>query len=282
MLGYVLRGVTVGLVALCLAPRPAAAQTPSPMQEWQYSGGIALYKLYVPDPPRWQIETGAALEPRPLYEGSNSFRVLVGPVLDVRYRDIAFLSVGEGLGWNFLRGDHYRVGIALGYDLGRLARDDLDHLKGLGDVSSAPVAKLFGSYVMSKSFPLVLRADLRQFGGGANGLVGDLDAYMPLPGSSDRLVMFAGPSVTFATRLHMQTLFGVNPAQAASSGYPDYMAHGGYESAGFGFTATRFIRTHWLINADLAVNRLLGSASASPITQSRPQPVLALSFAYRW
>jgi outer membrane scaffolding protein for murein synthesis (MipA/OmpV family) len=282
LMGYTLRGVLLILLVLSLAPRPAAAQTPSPLQEWQYSGGIALYKLYVPDPPRWQIETGAALEPRPLYEGSNSFRVLVGPVIDVRYFDVAFLSVGEGLGWNFLRGDHYRVGIALGYDLGRLARDDLDHLKGLGDVAAAPVAKLFGSYVVSKDFPLVLRADLRQFGGGANGLVGDLNAYMPLPGSSERLVMFAGPSVTFATRLHMQTLFGVNPAQAAASGYPGYMAHGGYESAGFGITATRFIGTHWLVNADAAVNRLLGSASASPITQSRPQPVLALSFAYRW
>jgi outer membrane scaffolding protein for murein synthesis (MipA/OmpV family) len=267
---------------LAFVPRHVLAQTPAPLQEWQYSGGIGLAKLFIPDTPLWQIEAGAALEPRPLYEGAKTDRVLVGPVLDVRYKDLAFASVGDGLGVNFLRNKNYRVGVAVGYDLGRLARDDLDHLKGLGDVSSAAVVKLFGSYVVSKSFPLVLRADVRQFGGGANGLVGDLDAYVPLPGSSKKFVMFAGPSATFASRLHLQTLFGVSPTQALASGYPEYQAHGGLESAGFGLTATRFIRTHWLINGELAANRLFGSAADSPITQTRVARVAVLSFAYQW
>ena len=264
------------------APRVGFSQTPSPLQEWQYSGGITLYKLFEPTTPEWRIETGAALEPSPLYQGSKTYRVLVGPVIDVRYRDIAFASVGEGIGANLIRGENYRAGIAVGYDLGRPARDDLTHLKGLGDISAAPVVKLFGSYVISKDLPLVLRADVRQFLGGADGLTGDLEAYLPLPGSSETLVMLFGPSVTFADRLYMQTVFGVSPNQALASGYPDYLAHGGAKSAGFGFSATRFIEKHWLINADLAVNRLLGSASESPITQTKIQSVLAVSVAYRW
>jgi len=270
------------MLFLAFASRQALAQTPSPLQEWQYSGGIALYKLFIPNTPLWQIETGAAFERRPLYEGSGRFRDIGGPVIDVRYKDIAFLSVGEGIGWNFLRGDHYRVGVAIGYDLGRPARDDLGHLKGLGDVSSAPVGKLFGSYVLSKEFPLVIRGDVRQFAGGANGAVGDIGAYMPLPGSSERFIMFAGPSVTLADRLYTQTLFGVSPSQALASGYPDYAAHGGLEAAGFGFTATRFIATHWLINADLAANRILGSAAHSPIARDRTPRSFVVSFAYRW
>ncbi len=258
------------------------AQTPSPLQEWQYSSGIALYNMYVPDRPLWQVDAGLAVEPRPLYEGSARYRALVGPVFDVRYKDLAFLSAGEGLGVNVLRGDNFRAGVAIGYDMGRLARDDLDHLKGLGDVGTSATVKLFGSYVISKALPLVFRGDVRQFTGGAGGLEGDLQIYTPLPGSSEKLVLFAGPSLTFADRTHLQRLFGVNPNQALASGYENYSAHGGLESAGFGFTAIRIINTHWLIVGNLAANRLLGSAADSPITQTRLQAVGVLAFAYKW
>jgi outer membrane scaffolding protein for murein synthesis (MipA/OmpV family) len=269
------------LVWVC-APALVYAQTPAPLQEWQYSSGIALYKLYEPNTPEWRIETGLAVESRPLYEGAGLYRVLLGPVIDVRYQDLAFASVGEGIGVNVIRGDNYRAGIAVGYDLGRDAKDDLDHLKGLGNVSAAPTVKLFGSYVISKGLPLVLRADVRQFAGGADGAVADFDLYTPLPGSSKKLVLFAGPSVTLADRLHLQTLFGVDSNQARASGYTEYQAHDGLESAGFGFTAIRFIDEHWLVNMNIAANRLLGSAADSPITQARTQKVLVLAAAYRW
>ncbi len=264
------------------AARPALSQTPSPLQEWQYSSGVDLMKLFQPDLPDWQIESGAAAQDRPLYEGARIHHVLKGPVIDVRYRDVAFASVGEGLGVNIVRGLNYRAGVSIDYDLGRHAKDDLTHLKGMGNISAAPLVKLFGSYVISKEFPLVLRADVRQSAGGASGLVGDLGAYMPLPGSSETLFMFAGPSVTFADHLYMQTVFGVNGAQSQASGYRVYMAHSGVEAAGFGFSAVHFINKHWLVDADLAINRLLGSASQSPITQTTVQGVVSLSFAYKW
>ncbi len=269
-------------LACVFCARQAPAQTPAPLQEWQYSAGIALYKMYVPETPRWQVDTGLAVEPRPLYEGSERYRALFGPVLDIRYKDLAFLSAGEGLGVNIVRSENFRAGVAIGYDMGRLARDDLDHLKGLGDVGTSATVKLFGSYVISKSFPLVLRGDIRQYTGGAGGLEGDIGAYLPLPGSSEHLVMFAGPSLTFADRAHLETLFGVNPEQSLASGYGPYSAHSGLESAGFGFSATRIIGTHWLILANVAANRLLGSAAASPITQSRLQAVAVAGVAYRW
>ena len=94
--------------------------------------------------------------------------------------------------------------------------------------------------------------------------------------------MFAGPSFTFADRLHMQTLFGISPDQSLASGYPDYLAHGGADSAGFGFSATRFLGKHWLLHLDLAADRLLGSAALSPITQRTGQDAGVLAVAYRW
>ena len=276
--------VVTCLVAALYAflPQTACSQTPSPLQEWQYPGGTILEKLYEPNLQDWRVVLGGAVVSMPRYDGARSYRESPAPVIVVLYRDIAFASVGEGLGVNLVRGLNYSAGVSVGYDLGRPMSDEYQHLHGLGDISAAPVLKIFGSYVISKEFPLILRADVRRIVGGANGLLGDLDAYMPLPGSSRTFVMFAGPTITFSNGQYMRKVFGVSAAQAAASGYPIYDAHGGSTAYGVGFSASRFITPHWLINTDLAWNRLTGSASASPITQSAVQGVVELSTEYRW
>ncbi len=264
------------------APALAPAQTPSPLQEWQYSGGVALEKLFEPNLPDWRVDLGIAVEDKPLYDGANLTRTYGGPLINIRYKDFAFASVGEGVGLNLVHGDHYRGGLAVTYDLGRLESNDISHLYGLGNIDRAPALKAFFSYAISKSFPMVVRADVRQFIGGADGMVADIDAYMPLPGSSRHLVMFAGPSFTYADHLYMQKEFGVTRNQSIASGYPVYDVHPGSDAAGFGFSATGFITEHWLVNLDTAVNRLLGSAAYSPITQKTTQHVVVVSLAYSW
>jgi len=252
------------------------------MQEWQYSGGIILAKLFEPHLPQWRVVLGAAVQTAPLYDGAGRYRSQAGPVINIRYSDLAFASLGEGIGVNVLRGDHFRVGFSVGYDLGRRVSDDSVHLHGLGDIDRAPVVRLFGDFVLSKRFPLVVRTDVRRILGASNGLVGDVEGYLPLPGSSKKLVMFAGPSITFADRRYQQSLFGVTPGQALASGYPVYVAHAGENALGFGFSATRFVSSHWLVNVDAAVNRLLGSAGETPIARTTLQGVVAVSFAYDW
>jgi len=273
----------VWVFAICVVlPMAARAQTPSPLQEWQYPGGVMLEKLFDVHVPEWQFVLGAGTALKPIYDGARTYDVSAGPVIDIRYRDIAFASDGEGIGVNILRGDNYRAGIALAYDLGRRVEQYPSHLQGLGDIEPAPVVKLFASYAISKSFPLVLRVDVRRVVGGADGWIGDLSAYMPLPGSSKRLVMFAGPSITLGAGDYMQHVFGVDSVQAVRSGYPVYNASAGLEAAGMGFSLTWFFRKHWLLNVDTAVDRLLGSAENSPITQNKTQGIVALSIAYRW
>jgi outer membrane scaffolding protein for murein synthesis (MipA/OmpV family) len=262
--------------------RAVRAQTPSPLQEWQYSSGIALEKLFEPNLPDWRVVLGVGAEYKPLYDGAELTRTQGGPVINVRYKDLAFASIGEGLGVNLLHGEHYRGGLALCYDLGRYVSQDVSHLSGLGDIKRAPAIKAFFSYAVSKDFPMVVRADVRQVVGGADGAVADLSAYLPLPGSSRHLIMFAGPSFTAADHKFMQREFGVTTTQSIASGYPIYDTHAGADAVGLGFSATGFLTPHWLLNLDTAVNHLLGSASESPITQRRTQKVLALSLAYAW
>jgi outer membrane scaffolding protein for murein synthesis (MipA/OmpV family) len=276
--------VVAGLLFMLsgLAPGTAQAQTPSPLQEWQYSGGIILARLFQPDLPDWRRVLGVAAEVQPEYDGARANRLQGGPVINIQYRDIAFLSTGEGLGFNFLRGDHYRFGAAIAYDRGRLERDDYTNLRGMGNIDAAPVVKLFGTTVLSKKFPLILRVDARQNVGGANGAVADVGVYMPLPGSSKKFVMFAGPSVTFATHRYLQSEFGVTPAQSLASGHPVFDPHAGEAAIGVGFSATRFLTQHWLLNIDAALSKLKGSPDVSPITERSTQRELALSIDYQW
>src|SRR5580698_3637688 len=183
----------LALLMMAWAPFAAQAQTQSPLQEWQYSGGIILARLFEPDLPEWRDVVGAAAEVQPAYDGARAYKVSEGPVINVYYRDIAYFSTGEGIGYNFLRGDHYQFGVGVTYDLGRKVKDDLTNLRGMGDIDAAPVGKLYGSVVLSRKFPLILRVDARQFVGGAQGAVADAAVYTPLPGSSKNFVMFAGP-----------------------------------------------------------------------------------------
>jgi outer membrane scaffolding protein for murein synthesis (MipA/OmpV family) len=271
------------LAALTLGPGLAHSQTPSPLQEWQYSGGIILARLFEPDLPKWRRVIGVAAEVQPVYDGSHAYRITGGPVINIQYRDEAFLSTGDGIGVNILHGKHYQIGLAMAYDLGRKEKDDLANLHGMGNISAAPVAKAFGSWALSRYFPMVLRVDVRQFIGGAQGLVGDAGAYIPLPGSSKTFVMFAGPSITMATHHYLQTLYGVSPQQSLASGHPVYeIPHAGTSAAGVGFSATKFFTEHWLLNADMAINQIRGSPAHSPLVQRRTQRVLAVSMNYSW
>jgi outer membrane scaffolding protein for murein synthesis (MipA/OmpV family) len=277
------RFALVGVLAIAAIPLSASAQTPSPLAAWQYGSGILLEQYFEqPQIPTWRIRFGPALTFQPRYDGADSYHVLAGPSIDIRYKDEYFLSTGEGLGMNFLTGPNWRVGISMSYDLGRRSADDLDHLHGLENINAAPSIHLLSEYVISKSFPLVLRADLRRSIGGDRGVVGDLGAYMPMPGSSRTFHWFAGPTVTIADSQYMNSWFGVTPGESARSGLRTYNASAGVKSVGFGISATWMINKHWFVNGNTAIEQLVGSAANSPITQRSTSAVVAVSVDYNF
>jgi len=274
-----LAGATCALAAF---GQCAHAQTPSPLGEWQYSAGIPLEKLFEPNRPDLEARLGVGATFEPRYDGSDRYHTLVGPSIDIRYKDILFGSTGEGFGVNVLQGPNWRVSVAAAYDLGRRGQDDPTRLNGLGNINPAPEMKIAGEYVVSKDFPLVFRTAFTRSFGGSNGWTADLGAYMPLPGSNKTFYWFAGPSVTFADSNYMQSWFGVTPQQSAASGYQQYDASAGLKSAGFGITMVYFVNKHWFVSADGAIKRLLGSAAHSPIIQTKTGGVCDVSINYQF
>ncbi|KVP64460.1 MipA/OmpV family protein [Burkholderia ubonensis] len=277
-----LSGVSTVAVLMATGPQAARAQTPSPLGEWQFSAGVPLMKLFEPNTPDWQVSVGAGMTLEPRYAGADRYHVLGGPNVDVRYRDLFFLSTGEGIGANVLRGPNWRVSLSVGYDLGRRSADDLDHLRGFDNINPAPVLKLSADYVISKDFPLVLRADVRRSVGGSNGWVGDLSAYMPMPDSNEHFFWFAGPTVSFADARYMNSWFGVSDAAAARSGLPRYSSGAGIRSVGAGVTMVWFVNKHWFLTMDGALEQLVGRAARSPVTQQTTNGVLDLSVNYQF
>lgn len=199
-------------VVIAISATGACAQTPSPLANWQFSVGELLRPLMGPEP-TWATYIGGGGALQPVFEGSNHYYVQPAPILEVHYLDRAFLSVGEGVGVNILRGKLYRAGIAVAYDLGRNQRDD-PRLRGLGNIGPAPEPKLFADFAL---LPLIVDLDIRHGIAGHGGLIGDVGAHVPVPLASN-LFVFPGLSFTFADQHYMQSYFRVSPSQAAESG----------------------------------------------------------------
>jgi outer membrane scaffolding protein for murein synthesis (MipA/OmpV family) len=259
-----------------LSAPPLAAQTPSPLANWQYSVGEVLVPLGGPVPD-WRVTLGGGVDVGPIYEGAKRYQASPSVVVDVRYKNIAFLSDGEGIGVNLIRGQTYRAGVAVAYDLGR------DHhaqhrLTGLGNVDPAPEAKVFAEYFL---LPFVYTVDIRKGVGGHDGVIGDLGLYVPLPAAKDFYV-FTGPSVTFADDDYMQAYFGISAAQAARSQFHVFTAHGGLDRAGWGVTAVYKYSQHWWLEAEGAWEYMLGAAAHSPIVEARSQFAAGINVLYRF
>jgi len=88
--------------------------------------------------------------------------------------------------------------------------------------------------------------------------------------------------MTFGDHHYLQSEYGVTPAQSLASGHPVFNPHPGEAAVGVGFSATRFLTDHWLLNLDAALSKLKGSPDVSPITENSTQRVLALSVNYMW
>ena len=270
-------------LAIFAAPTAIVAQTPSPMQEWQYSSGLILARLFEPDLPEFRVIAGVGSAIQPIYDGSRAYRVLGGPVIDVQFKDVAFVSTGDGIGYNVVHKRGLQLGVSVAYDLGRKERDDYANLSGMGDKPVSAVPKLFGAWAVSQAFPLVIRADVRHLLRAGGGSIADLGAYFPLPGSSSHLAMFLGPSITVADRRYLQDMYGVTNQESASSGHVPYsIKHSGIEATGLGFSATWTLSRHYLVNVNAAINYLGHLATDSPLVERASGHVVASSFDYIW
>ena len=181
---------------------------------------------------------------------------------------------------NLYQNSHWRLGTAVSADFvtPRKASND-PHLHGLGDISGTPHASIFASYGVDwATLRTNITTDIGRHGEGTLAGVDLQGRYQPI----ERLTLSAGPGLTWASGPHMRTFFGVDAAQSAASGLPQFQARSGLEAVRFSLGANYQLAKDWTLGARVGLSRLRGDALNSPITEAGTQNSYMLSGVYHF
>ena len=199
----------------------------------------------------WTIGVGFAPIYSPAWQGSRDQSLSVFPDLRINYRDAVFFSVPDGLGWNLINENGWKIGPLFKFRFGRsednggspfLVSGGSDALQGMGDVGFAGEPGAFVQYSFAAKKARV-RAEVRQGFGGHEGVVADTSI-----GWSDRIgepltpglwIYSATFRATFAGASYTNRYFGVNDAQSAATGLQAFTTDGGLVSIGINTSITK-------------------------------------------
>jgi len=231
-------------LALALAAAPALAQQgPAPGIPTTIEGQRQM-------PPKQadvMVTIGFAPVLSPVWQGSTDYALSVFPDIRVNYKDDIFFSVPDGLGWNAVNRNDWKIGPLAKLRFGRnednggspfLVTGGSDALQGMGDVD---LAVEFGGFVQ-KGFvnnQLRARAEVLQGTGGHEGVVANTNLSWNGMKRDRSLLYSAGVRATWASENFTNTYFGVNAVQSAATGLRPFRTGSGLVSAGVNGSLTR-------------------------------------------
>ena len=213
------------------------------------------------------------------YQGSNKRRTSVFPAIDYQWKNGFFAGTTNGIGFNFSASPMLAYGVRLTADLGR-DESRSPALTGLGDVHARPEIGGFFNYNLSRE--VFLTSSLR-YGSGNDrkGAVLDLGAgYTTEIAPSLRLGV--GVAASVVNQKYMQSYFGVDAGQAASSGYTVYTPASGVRDVRANASLTYRINARVGITGAVSLSGLQGDAKSSPIVRrsSTANGVVAVTYAF--
>ena len=258
------------LAMLLRAMSAAAAEDGAP-------NGAAAAR-FVPD---WSVSLGAGALALPSYPGAASTRLMPVPLIDVRYRQVFFLSPVAGAGMNAIATRRVQVGVAVLPDFGRSA-SSADRLRGWGDIAAGASTKIFGKYSFG---PIAVVADVRRQFGAGNGFLVDAGVTSMLP-LARHLILFPTATVTWADARYARAYFGIDANQSATalalgSALRSYSAGAGLRDTALSLFAVMPVDDRWSVQSLVKAEILLGDAASSPLTEQRIQPTFGAFVAYR-
>ena len=229
------------------------------------------------------VGLGARL--RPAYGGADSERADAIPYLRL-YGDHFFGRTTQGMlegGWRTKPFGAIVLGAQLAYEEGRRT-DDSGFLREHGVENLNPSASLGlhaeGDWTLG---PVPLNALLRyrRDAQPSRGAQADLRATAGiLDWRRFRAGLFG--QLTWSDGDAMRRFFGLTPAQASSTGLPEYAPHAGLRSAQAGLVGDIDLAPHWVGLWGITRERLQGGAANSPLTLDRVNWSANAGAAYRF
>ena len=225
----------------------------------------------------WWVTLGAGATVQPPYDGSDEFEFLPLPVVDVRYKDIAFLSSAEGLGWNVYKTRNVRVGPVLTYYLG-----NSDTPTGVDEVDYGIQGGAFAEFAFDH-WRFDARA-LQSLAGDAEGLQINFGAAYGTRINGDWRVVIR-PNATWYNENEMKTYFGINSKEASTSGLAEFSPSASFKDVALDLEVAYELSRNWSILALARAGYLLGDAADSPLVDpegTELQFSTTLGFAYHF
>ncbi len=232
------------LATLAFAAAPALAQQgPAPGVPTTIEG----QRQAPPKQADVMVTIGFAPVLSPVWQGSTDYALSIFPDIRVNYKDDIFFSVPDGLGWNAINRNDWKIGPLAKLRFGRnednggspfLVTGGSDALQGMGDVD---LAVEFGGFVQ-KGFvnnQLRARAEVLQGTGGHEGVVANTNLSWNGMKRDRSLLYSAGVRATWASSDFTNTYFGVNGVQALNTGLALSRTGSGLVSAGVNATLTK-------------------------------------------
>jgi outer membrane scaffolding protein for murein synthesis (MipA/OmpV family) len=184
-------------------------------------------------PSGWTGSVGLGVGRQPTYVGSPNERTTPVPLLSMRYHHPIHGTLAfdpRGLSWTSPERAGLRVGVHVGFDLGREARGVGSDpfvtgdagLRGMGDIESTAEGGVLIGFG-----PVTLSARKAIGDRGHAGLVADLSFDWSLD-LSEKMVLTLGAGTRWADQKYQQAYFGVTPAQAADSRFSSFTPAEGF------------------------------------------------------
>jgi outer membrane scaffolding protein for murein synthesis (MipA/OmpV family) len=240
----------------------------------------------VPDPARfgpvrqqlhdWDFVIGAGAMYKPEYEGSDKMEISPVPYISATFFDRVTVDPG-GIEIKTYEQGAFKFDINIGYDSGR-DEDDSDDLRGMGDVDGGVSVggKATINYGIADFFVSVDKTI-----GGSDALLAKAGVELTQP-LSEKFILGASASATFADKNYMESYFGVDSGQSARSGYREYKAGAGVKSVDVGVSATYLFNNNWVLRGEQKLGVLVGDAADSPIVKEKLQSTTMVVLGYRF
>ncbi|MEJ8812443.1 MipA/OmpV family protein [Variovorax ureilyticus] len=233
----------------------------------------------------WRFSAGLGVFDRPRYPGSGDSQVVAVPLVTANYgRYFIGGTPGAGfpfgIGLNLIQDDTWRFGVALGGELTKPRKaSDAPLLHGWGDIPETALGSVFATY--SHDWLTVRGFLVSDLGGNGQGTRIAFDAegkYLV----NERLLLTAGPGITWANGSYTQTFYGITASQSLIAGVPPYRAGAGLNTVRFSVGAQYQLTEQWGIGASIITAWLQGDAKRSPITEDKTQNTYGVYASYRF
>lgn len=188
----------------------------------------------------WSVAVGLGMAAIPSYPGDDTYQAVLIPSVQIQYGDRFFASLLEGVGYNVIHTDRWRIGPILKNHIGRyedgtvpssIIGDQTDDLIGLGDVGFTFEP---GGFMEFTQKSIITKLEIRQGLGGHKGLIGELRTEYKgqFKLQKKRIYYRIGPEIRFANSRYHNAFFGIDAEQAANTDLDLYDAESGLLSYG--------------------------------------------------